>query len=636
MTLAKEVSAEDFRKEWLGEVLANKPSSIDKGHRFARKLVTQWLDIEQASEDLVYCDGSGDGGIDIAYLDRGQGSEGEGDAPEGHTWYLVQSKYGRAFAGTNTILEESQKVIDTLDGRRARLSSLAEGLLERLTTFRRQASERDRIVLIFATEEALTEEQKRALNDVRNMGRGRLGSLFDVDAVSIDNIRQRLLSEQEVTLPALKVPLRTNIVKSGEELLVGSTSLTALYDFLKAYRQATGDLDRLYERNVRLFLGSRGKVNKAMQQTLKDTPERFGLYNNGITIVVADFRPKDGTIELVEPHVVNGCQTTRTIWEVLHQRFEAGGTGSDPALEGWRERAAEGVIVTKIVKVGAGGDPLLEAITRYTNSQNAVREKDFLALTSDSRGWAGQMADRYDVFLELQRGGWDSQSAKQRQDPTIRQFHLNANCFDLLKVYGAGWLTEAGTAFGRNAAFLPNGSVFKRIVNREGDEEAFDVEDLYAAYRLNEEAHHYKFGGQAEVPSRRQTRFVFFTIVIVLLRVILMRASMPRTPKTVTRALIRLSSDSNEGAFKALLDAAVEVIDEYLTPDSDDSVFHEPVFKDLFNNDLNGYLKWEQLGKTEEASPRFRDLLAAHRRTLGRMSGGQISPRDLITRAIKS
>ncbi len=35
-------------------------------------------------------------------------------------------------------------------------------------------------------------------------------------------------------------------------LLVGSTSLFSIYEFMKAYRDQTGDLDQLYEKNVRL------------------------------------------------------------------------------------------------------------------------------------------------------------------------------------------------------------------------------------------------------------------------------------------------------------------------------------------------------------------------------------------------
>ena len=55
-----------------------------------------------------------------------------------------------------------------------------------------------------------------------------------------------------------------------------------------AYRGKTGILDQLYEKNVRQFLGSRRKTNRRIADTLRENPELFGLYNNGITIVVSD------------------------------------------------------------------------------------------------------------------------------------------------------------------------------------------------------------------------------------------------------------------------------------------------------------------------------------------------------------
>jgi hypothetical protein len=61
---------EQFRDQWLTEVIAGNPSTTELGHRFARKIVMHWLDVDDS--DLVYCDGCGDGGIDIAYLDRGE------------------------------------------------------------------------------------------------------------------------------------------------------------------------------------------------------------------------------------------------------------------------------------------------------------------------------------------------------------------------------------------------------------------------------------------------------------------------------------------------------------------------------------------------------------------------------------
>ncbi len=640
MTTNDEITFEAFREQWLIDIQKDSPSTIELGRRFAHKLLTQWLDIEGTTDDLVYCDGSGDGGIDIAYLDRGEsdGSEAADQSVVGHTWYVVQSKYGKAFQGTTTLLEESQKVIDTLDGRRPKLSSLAQGLLERLTNFRRQASDRDKIRLVFATESPLNEDEKQVLKDVRAMGRERLSTMFDVESVSIDTIYKRTLEEQIAGKDRIRVPIKANVVSSGADLIVGSVTLVDLFNFLKAYRDRTEDLDQLYEKNVRRFLGSRGKVNKAIQETLRSAPERFGLYNNGITIVVTDFTPQEqGNFELVEPYVVNGCQTTKTIWEVCYQRLEAGGTGVAPEMEDWRRKASQGVVITKIVKVGDSGEDLSVAITRYTNSQNAVREKDFLALTSDFKTWASLMADRYDIYLEIQRGGWDSMRALQKQRPDMKQFTQSANAFDLVKVYGAGWLAEAGTAFGKNGPFLPNGSIFKRITEPvNGDEEAFGVDDLYAAYHLHCDATQLDFGRGASKITRRQTKFLFYMVVIDLLKDVMTHCDIKISPRYITSSFLKIFNGNHEGAAEALLNTATEVIDSYFTEGTDACVFDEPAYKNTFNYDLNAFLKWEKLGKNENDCPRLRILLGVSKFSMGHKTGGNPSIRETIRTAITS
>jgi AIPR protein len=346
------VEFDQFRRSWLESVTEGAPSTTELGRRFALKLVTQWMDSSEATADFVFCDGAGDGGIDVALLDTGPDESNDEPEESGHSWYLVQSKYGSAFTGSNTLLIEGQKVIETLDGKRSRLNSLAEGLLERLRNFRNGAGPADKIILVFTTETGLNEAEKRALDDLRVMGIARLGPLFDVEAISIETIHARLQEEESANAAKrLTVRLHAQVVSSGADLLVGSVALPNLYEFLRAYRDQTGDLDRIYEKNVRRFLGSRGKVNKAMQATLRDAPERFGLYNNGITIVVHGYSLDKDWITLTEPYIVNGCQTTRTIWEVFHQRYGAGGTGVNPEIEAWKGRAANRVGILKIVKV---------------------------------------------------------------------------------------------------------------------------------------------------------------------------------------------------------------------------------------------------------------------------------------------
>lgn len=201
-----------YREEWLSSVSAGEPNTVQLGSRFAHKLITQWRDISPGAEDIHYCDG----GIDLAFLHRG---DADAESQEGHTWYLVQSKYGAAFKGADTLLSEGHKVIETLDGRRTRLSSLASGLLEQITNFRANRSDLDRIVLVYATVDPLTEAERRAAEGVRAMGRERIGALFDVEAVSIATIFERA-REEAINGQRLHVELRADLKESNSELLI--------------------------------------------------------------------------------------------------------------------------------------------------------------------------------------------------------------------------------------------------------------------------------------------------------------------------------------------------------------------------------------------------------------------------------
>lgn len=624
-----------FLTGWLDDVTKGNPSPTELGNRFAYKLITQWLDEADPGDDLVICDGAGDGGIDAAYLDR---ADDEGAASSGDTWYLIQSKYGSAFRGVGTLLAEGQKVIETLDGKRERLSSLAEGLAERLRHFLASAGERDRLVLAYATERKLDEAEMRALEDVRSIGVARFGSKFFVEAFSVETVYQRLL-EKSAAQRLLKIQLDGHFAASGSDLLVGSVPLPDLYAFLKRYRDATQDLDQLYERNVRKFLGGRTKINKAIQDTLKENPERFGLYNNGITIVASDLDASGlpGSVVLVEPYVVNGCQTTRTIWGVFVARIDSGGTGKDADLEEWKARAAHGSVVVKVAKVGAGGETLLQQITRYTNSQNAVREKDFLALTGDFQSWQSTLARRRSVYLEIQRGGWDSQKALQKQQPNRTQFKRWANAADLMKVYGAGWLGEAGLAYGKNPPFLPGGSIFRRITEPDAsapEADPFGADDLYAAMLLAEAAEPLAFGRGADRQSRRQTRFLFFMTFIELLKEIIVKSGRMATRSELTRGVLALLEQPVCAEGQELLDQALEVIDGYLTQGAENSIFDEPVYRNTYGGDLNAFLKWERFGKTDNDCPNYRQLLATQRAVMGKRLGGADSLRDRARRLI--
>lgn len=628
---------EQFREEWLDEVESVSSSSFDKGLRFGSKLVSQWLGVDADDADFIICDGSGDGGIDIAYLQRSdapaESQSSDANAIEGDTWYLVQSKYGTAFSGSETITQEGLKVLRTLNGESPNLSDISRQVLEKLDTFRAQASDADRISLVFATTDPIPQQDRHALDSIRTLGRERIIPNFDVEEVSLKTVWESL---SDVEASKISVPLTGRFVEQTSGLLVGTVALTDLFAFLQAYQNRTGSLDQIYEKNVRKFLGNRRKINRGIKETLDTTPEKFGLYNNGITIVVSDYLKAGDDITMDDPYIVNGCQTTRTIWQVLDSRLNAGGTGKGGAsVVDWRDRVNQGGVVTKIVR---SDEVEITNITRFTNSQNSVREQDFIALHSGFQEWAAGMASDYKIFLEIQRGGTESRKAWEKQHHGNVQAHADyVNAFDLIKVYGAGWLGVPGIAYGKNAPFLPNGNVYERMVSRDSSQPQFGHHDLFAAYNLKRAADKLKFGRNSDAPSRRQSRFLFYHIAIRILHdVILLTPELHQpdvSPSALTNAVIKLSETGLEDQFRVICDSAVGIIDQYLTfgTANEQSAYNEKAFR----GDLNGFLKSDNLGK-QSHSPLLWQALEINKMGFGsiRAMPGGLTQREFVAQAL--
>lgn len=542
----------------------------------------------------------------------------------------MQSKYGTSFGGSDSIFAEGNKIISTLQGNNENLSEDSRHLLRKLDSFRQRASEADRIVLVFATTDPIAQQDPQALEKIKDLGKKHVIPSFDVEEVSLRTIWEAL---DDVELAKLSTPIKGQFVEQSDGLLVGTVSLMDLFSFLKSYQSQTGNLDKLYEKNVRRFLGNRRKINKGIANTLNENPDKFGLYNNGITIVVSGYSkspPDSGTVVMRDPYVVNGCQTTRTIWQVLDVKLNPGGTGQDTASRDWEEKARRGGVVTKIVR---SEEAEITEITRFTNSQNSVREQDFIALNSDFQNWAKEVARNYHIFLEIQRGGTESRKAWEKQHPEEESFRDYVNAFDLIKVCGAGWMAKPGLAFGKNAPFLPNGSVYKRILSRQDDDLAFGPPDLYAAYKIKCLADGIGFGRNATNPSRRLARLLFYYIIMQMLREIILltpQLGQPAiTESFLTSAVLKLASPDAEGRLDKLSNGAISLLDQYLTVGSEKSAHNETAFKETHNGDLNIFLKSENLA-SESHSPLLVQALAIHNAAFN-MSGGRGEIANILT-----
>ena len=127
---------------------------------------------------------------------------------------------------------------------------------------------------------------------------------------------------------------------------------------------------RLLERNVRSFLQARGKVNRAIRDTISKEPERFLAYNNGITMtaeaVELSHTPDGSAITRLEGlQIVNGGQTTASML----------------ATERGRADLSQVHVAAKLIDIESGTDhdELVRNVSRYANSQNSISGADFSA-----------------------------------------------------------------------------------------------------------------------------------------------------------------------------------------------------------------------------------------------------------------
>ena len=131
---------------------------------------------------------------------------------------------------------------------------------------------------------------------------------------------------------------------------------------------------KLLEGNVRSFLSVRGKVNKSIQNTVKNYPEMFFAYNNGIAATATELDVEmtaDGPIitRIKDLQIVNGGQTTATIANALLS-----------AKKNEKIDISHLYVPMKIsVLEHSMAERIIPKISEYSNSQNKVEASDFFS-----------------------------------------------------------------------------------------------------------------------------------------------------------------------------------------------------------------------------------------------------------------
>jgi hypothetical protein len=136
---------------------------------------------------------------------------------------------------------------------------------------------------------------------------------------------------------------------------------------------------QIVSQNIRMFLGGDTEVNIGLHHTLLADPEHFWHFNNGITAICREIRPKlaggkskeSGFFNCYDVRIVNGAQTAGSIASA-HER-------SPNDIERAR-------VHVRFIAVGNDAESGLgDAITRATNTQNRINRQDFVALDPEQQ-----------------------------------------------------------------------------------------------------------------------------------------------------------------------------------------------------------------------------------------------------------
>lgn len=123
----------------------------------------------------------------------------------------------------------------------------------------------------------------------------------------------------------------------------------------------------LLEQNVRSYLGANTKINKNMIATIKTNPTEFFIYNNGISVTGSKVQISNGLITSIDDmQIINGGQTTASIYTAITRKY------SD------LDKIYVQMKLT-IVKDDSDYDDMVNNISRFSNSQTAVRPGDLFA-----------------------------------------------------------------------------------------------------------------------------------------------------------------------------------------------------------------------------------------------------------------
>ena len=301
-----------------------------------------------------------DMGIDALYLDEVQ-----------QKLFVVQSKWRSNGVGSadqdemNSFAQGIQRILDEdVDGANPKISAKSTDIDKALTQMGYQIYS----IFIHTGNQKANDYIKRSISRLMAQTNDDMSTILLFEEFDFRNVFEFLAKGQEQA----SIDIDDVILSNWGRI---SDPFTAYYGTISASTVGKWYSDfgnRLFAKNIRFYKGNT-EVNEGMKKVLLREPEKFYYYNNGIKLLCQSIQRKakdsttntTGLFALKGVSLVNGAQTTGTVGAVF--------TDSP-------EQVSKAKIMVQIIDLSNIDPETAVQITRLSNTQNRIENKDFAAL----------------------------------------------------------------------------------------------------------------------------------------------------------------------------------------------------------------------------------------------------------------
>ncbi|MEH8160016.1 AIPR family protein [Aeromonas veronii] len=320
--------------------------------------VSQLTDLPM--QDICPCvtDGFNDGGIDLIFFE-----------PKEKHLYLVQTKWHQdgngsiSLGDTLKFIEGVKKVLDN-DLENLNEKVKARKLDIELALF--DANAKFVLVLAHTGQDCISEDISSALTTYID-SQNDTSELMSLKVIKQDELHRSVAAGVAGSPISQEIQLTSwGQIREPHAAFYGQVCSSDVASWMEQHGT------KLFEKNLRNFIG-RSLVNQDIVNTLIERPENFWYFNNGITALVTSISKKPiggnstefGIFECEGFCVVNGAQTVGSI----HHANQI-----NPDM------VSKAMVPIRIISGDANSGEFPLEVTRYTNTQNAIEKRDFVAL----------------------------------------------------------------------------------------------------------------------------------------------------------------------------------------------------------------------------------------------------------------